>query len=80
LTNPVSQARYHAFGPVERLHLRYVQAYFRRARLELVGLKKQGGLSAREHAALHADVQYWRDQIEALQRLADVQSYAAVSP
>jgi len=38
------------------------------------------GTTAREHAALQAGVEYWRDQIEALQQLADVQSYAAVNP
>jgi len=31
-------------------------------------------------AALQASVQNWRDQIDALQRLADVQSYTAVNP
>jgi hypothetical protein len=31
-------------------------------------------------AALQADVQYWHDQIDPLQRLADVQSYTAVNP
>lgn len=80
LANPVRQAWHRGFGFVERSDLRYAQAYRRRAWLELVQCEKQGGLTAREHAALQAGVQYWRHQIEALQRLAEVQSYAAVNP
>jgi hypothetical protein len=38
------------------------------------------GTDAREYAALHAGVQYWCDQIEALRRPADVQSDVAVNP
>jgi hypothetical protein len=80
LANPVRQALHLAFDFVERPDLRYVRAYCRCAWQELFRREKQGGLTAGEHAALQAGVQYWRDQVEALQRLADVQSYATVNP
>ncbi|MGH8063648.1 MAG: GNAT family N-acetyltransferase [Candidatus Entotheonellia bacterium] len=80
LANPASQAWHRACGFAERPDLRYAQAYYRRAQQELFRREKQGGLTAREYAALHADVQYWRDQIEALERLADEKGYAAVNP
>jgi hypothetical protein len=41
--------------------------------------EKDGALTAAEGAALHTEVQYWHDQIEALERLADEQGYAAVN-
>jgi hypothetical protein len=80
LADPVSQAWNHAFGLVERPDLRYAQAYCRRAWQKVFRCEKQGGLTAREQAALQAGAQYWRDQIEALQRPADVQSDAVVNP
>lgn len=80
LANPASQAWHRAFGFIERPDLRYAQAYYRRAQQELFRREKQGGLKATEHAALQADVQYWHAQLEAFERLADVQGYAAVNP
>jgi GNAT superfamily N-acetyltransferase len=80
LANPISQAWHRAFGFVERPDLRYAQAYYRRARQELFRREKQRGLTATEHAALQADVQHWRDQLEALKRLADKDGYAVVHP
>ena len=80
LANPTSQAWHRAFGFVERPDLRYAQAYHHRARQELFRREKAEDLTAAERAALHAEVQYWRDQIEALERLADEQGYGAVNP
>jgi GNAT superfamily N-acetyltransferase len=80
LANPASQAWHRAFGFVERPDLRYAQAYYRRARQELFRREKDGKLTDAERAALHADVEHWRDQIETLERLAETQGYAAVNP
>ena len=80
LANPASQAWHRDFGFVERPDLRYAQAYYRRARQELFRREKQGRLTATEHASLQADVQYWRDQLEALKRMADDKGYAVVYP
>ena len=80
LANPTSQAWHRAFGFVERPDLSYARAYHRRAKQELFRRQKAGGLPDAERAALHAEVQYWHDQIEALERLADEQGYEAVYP
>jgi len=80
LANTASQAWHRAFGFVERPDLRYAQAYHRRARQELFRREKTEDLTARERAALHAEVQYWHEQIEALERLAAEQGYGAVNP
>ena len=80
LANPTSQAWHRAFGFVERPDLSYARAYYRRAQQELFRRQKAGGLPDAERAALHAEVQYWHDQIEALERLADEQGYEAVYP
>jgi predicted GNAT family acetyltransferase len=80
LANPVSQAWHRACGFVERPDLRYAQAYHRRARQELFRREKDGGLTAAESTALHADVEYWHGQVAALERLADEQGYAVVNP
>jgi L-amino acid N-acyltransferase YncA len=80
LANLASQAWHRTFGFVERLDLRYAQAYHRRAQQELSQRQKVEKLTAAERAALHAEVQYWHDQVEALERLAQAQGYAAVSP
>lgn len=80
LANPTSQAWHRIFGFVERSDLSYARAYYRRARQELFRRDKAGELTAMERAAWHAEVQYWKDQIEALERLANEQGYEAVSP
>jgi RimJ/RimL family protein N-acetyltransferase len=80
LANPASQAWHRACGFVERPDLRYAQAYYRRAQQELFRREQYGKLTAAKRVALHADVQYWHRQIEALERLADEKGYAAVNP
>jgi GNAT superfamily N-acetyltransferase len=80
LANLASQAWHRTFGFVERPDLRYAQAYHRRARQELFRREKTGGLTAAERAALQAEVQYWRDQMEVLERLAAEQGYRVVNP
>jgi RimJ/RimL family protein N-acetyltransferase len=80
LANAASQAWHRGFGFSERPDLRYAQAYHRRAQQELFRREKAGELTAAEHATLHADVQSWRDQVEALERLAEVQGYRTVTP
>jgi ribosomal protein S18 acetylase RimI-like enzyme len=80
LANTASQAWHRGFGFVERPDLRYAQAYHRRAQQELFRREKAGDLTAAERAALHADVQYWHDQVEVLEYLAEAQGHRAVSP
>jgi GNAT superfamily N-acetyltransferase len=80
LANTASQAWHRGCGFVERPDLRYAQACHRRAQQELFRREKAGGLTAAERTALHADVQYWHDQVEALERLAEAQGSRAVSP
>jgi len=80
LANPTSQAWHRAFGFVERPDLSYARAYYRRAKQELFRREKVEALAAAERAALHAEMQYWHDQVEALERLADEQGYRAVYP
>ena len=81
ITNwPILSVRHGITPFVERPDSRYAQAYCRHAWRELFQCEQQGRLTAREHTALQAGMQYRGDQIEALQRLADVQSYAAVNP
>jgi GNAT superfamily N-acetyltransferase len=80
LANLTSQAWHRTFGFVEQPDLRYAQAYHRQARQELFRREKAKDLTAGERVTLHADVQYWHDQIEALERLAAEQGYGAVNP
>lgn len=80
LANLPSQAWHRAFGFVERPDLRYAQAYCRFAQHELSRREDSGELAATESAALRTDLQYWQDQVEALERLAQVRGYEAVMP
>jgi hypothetical protein len=80
LANTASQAWHRTFGFVERPDLGYAQADHRRARQELCRRENTEDLTAGERAALHAEVPYWHDQIEALERLAAEQGYEAVNP
>ena len=80
LANLTSQIWHRGFGFVECPDLRYAQTYYRRAKQELFRRDKAGGLSDAEHAVLHAEVKYWHDQVEALERLVEEQGYRAVNP
>lgn len=80
LANNASQAWHRAFGFVEKPDLRYAQAYERFAQQELWRCNQSEGLAAADAAALDAELRYWEDQVEALERLADEQGYRAVAP
>jgi GNAT superfamily N-acetyltransferase len=66
--NPASQAWHRVFGFVERPDLRYAQASHRRARQELCRREQTEDLTAGERAALHAEVQYWRQYHRSIYR------------
>jgi GNAT superfamily N-acetyltransferase len=80
LANLTSQAWHRAFGFVERPDLRYAQAYYRHARHELSRREASGGLTTVARAALQAEIAYWRDQVAALERLAEEQDFWAAYP
>ena len=74
-----SQAWHRAFGFVELPDLRYAQAYYRCARQEPFRHEQQGLLTAETRAALQAEVERWRTQVEELERLEKAQGYHASS-
>lgn len=80
LANQRSQAWHRSFGFVERPDLRYAQAYYRSTAHELSRHDESGDLSTEERAAIEAEVQYWRGQAAALERLAEQQGYWAAMP
>jgi GNAT superfamily N-acetyltransferase len=80
LANPAGQAWHRAFGFVEKPDVQYARAYYRRATQELIRREKRGELTAEEHAALHAEVQDWRVQIEELEQLGQEQGFEAIYP
>jgi putative acetyltransferase len=80
LANVTSQAWHRAFGFVELPDLQYARAYYRRTRQELHRFETRRDLVAEDRESLVAEVQYWRGQIEALERLAKERGFEAVYP
>lgn len=80
LANVTSQKWHQGFGFEELPDLRYAQVYRRRAQQALFICEQSGDTASETHARLAADVAYWRDRIEALQRMDDEQGFWAVYP
>ena len=80
LANFTSQAWHRAFGFVELPDVQYARAYYRRAQQELHRFETRRDLVAQDREALVAAVQYWRNQIEELERLATEQGFSAAYP
>jgi L-amino acid N-acyltransferase YncA len=80
LANVASQKWHQAFGFEELPDLRYAQAYQRQAQQELYRYGQSGGAASEDHARLTAEVTYWHDRVEALQRMDDEQGFWSVYP
>ena len=80
LANVTSQVWHRAFGFMELPDLSYARAYYRRARQELHRYEAHGGTPAEDCATLLPEVQYWKNQIETLERSCCEQGFEAVHP